>query len=218
MLPQKACVLDFAYEISTHTGDHAKYARINGFLGSVTSTLQRGDVVEIFTDPEVVPSLERLSAVVTYKARNAIQTYLNSRPKPQYCRCGFCKPIPGEEVIGFEEQDGSLSVHKRDCPIAIRLASQEGDRIRSIDFLPDGTLYPVTLTIRAVDRIHLFVDIADCISKKLNLNITKYISTCKDYIATMEISFGIHSSEELESIINSVSAIDDVDEVKRKLD
>lgn len=218
LLPQKACVLDFAYEISTDTGDHAKYARINGFLASVTATLQRGDVVEIFTDPEVVPSLERLSAVVTYKARNAIQTYLNSVPKPQFCRCGFCKPIPGEEVVGFEEEDGSLSVHKRDCPIAIRLASQEGDSIRSVDFEPDGTLYPVTLTIRAVDRVHLFVDIADCISKKLNLNMTRYDSNCKEYIATMEISFGVHSYSELETIINSVSSISGVDEVKRKLD
>ena len=218
MLPQKASVLDFAYEISTHTGDHAKYARINGFLASVTSQLQRGDVVEIFTDPEVVPTLERLSAVVTYKARNAIQTYLGNLPQPKFLRCGFCKPIPGEEVIGFKEDDGALSVHKRDCPIAIRLASQQGDRIESVDFEPDGTLYPVTLTVRAVDRVHLFVDVADCISKRLNLNMTRYDSHCKDYIATMEISFGIHSYSELETIMKSVSSIDGVDEVKRKLE
>ncbi|MCH5238642.1 MAG: bifunctional (p)ppGpp synthetase/guanosine-3',5'-bis(diphosphate) 3'-pyrophosphohydrolase [Muribaculaceae bacterium] len=218
MLPQKACVLDFAYEISTETGDHAKYARVNGFLAPVTSPLQRGDVVEIFTDPEVVPTFERLSAVTTYKARNAIQTYMGSIPKPKFCRCGFCKPIPGEEVIGFLEDDNSLTLHKRDCPIAIRLASQRGDRIQSVDYEPDGTLYPVTLTIKAVDRIHLFVDIADCISKRLNLNMTRYDASCKDYIVSMEISFGIHSYEELETIMNSVSQISGVDEVKRKLD
>ncbi|MCH5226989.1 MAG: bifunctional (p)ppGpp synthetase/guanosine-3',5'-bis(diphosphate) 3'-pyrophosphohydrolase [Muribaculaceae bacterium] len=218
MLPQRACVLDFAYEISTHTGDHAKYARINGFLSSVTAKLQRGDVVEIFTDPDVTPTLERLSAVVTYKARNAIQTYLGSLPKPQFCRCGFCKPIPGEEVVGFQEEDDSMTLHKRDCPIAIRLASQQGDRIRSVDFEPDGTLYPVTLTIKAVDRVHLFVDVADRISKGLNLNITRYDAYTKDYIAIMEISFGIHSYTELETIIKSVSAIDGIDEVKRKLE
>ena len=218
MLPQKASVLDFAYEISTETGDHAKYARINGFLAAVTATLQRGDVVEIFTDPEVFPTLERLQAVVTYKAKNAIQTYLSSIPQPHFHRCGFCKPIPEEEVVGFLEEDDSLSVHKRDCPIAIRLASQQGDRIKSVDFHPDGTLYPVTLSVRAIDRVHLFVDIADCISNRLNLNMTSYESHCKDYIATMEISFGIHSYTELETIMKSVSTIDGVDEVKRKLD
>ena len=218
MLPQKASVLDFAYEISTPTGDHAKYARINGFLAAVTAPLQRGDVVEIFTDPEVFPTLERLECVVTYKARNAIQTYLNTIPKPHFHRCEYCRPIPGEEVVGFLEEDRSLSVHKRDCPIAIRLASQQGDRIESVDFEPDGNLYPVTLWVRAIDRVHLFVDIADCISNRLHLNMTSYESHCKDYIATMEISFGIHSYSELETIMTSVSAIDGVDEVKRKLD
>lgn len=218
MLPQKASVLDFAYEISTDTGDHAKYARVNGFLTSITASLQRGDVVEIFTDPEVHPSLERLAGVVTYKARNAIQTYLGSQPQPKFHRCGYCKPIPDEEVVGFLEEDRSLSVHKRDCPIAIRLASQQGDRIESVDFEPDGTLYPVTLWVRGIDRVHLFVDIADCISNRLNLNMTSYESHCKDYIAIMEISFGIHSYSELETIMKSVSSIDGVDEVKRKLD
>lgn len=218
ILPQKASVLDFAYEISTETGDHAKYARINGFLASVTAPLQRGDVVEIFTDPDVHPTLERLEAVVTYKAKNAIQTYLSALPIPRYRRCGFCKPIPEDEVIGFREDDGSITLHKRDCPIAIRLASQQGDRIKSVDFEPDGTLYPVTLSVTAIDRVHLFVDTADCISKRLNLNMTNYISSCKDFIAHMEISFGVHSYSELETIMKSVAAIDGVDEVKRKVD
>lgn len=218
LLPQKASVLDFAYEISSELGDHAKYARINGFLASVTETLRRGDVVEIFSDPEVHPTFERLQAVVTYKARNAIQTYLSTRPKPHFHRCGFCKPIPGEEVVGFREEDGSLSMHKRDCPIIIRLASQKGDQIQTVDFEPDGTLYPVTVTITAVDRIHLFVDIAECISKRLNLNMDKYESKCENYITTMEISFGIHSFSELETIIKSISEIEGVDEVKQKLD
>ena len=218
LLPQKACVLDFAYEISTDTGDHAKYARINGFLASATAPLQRGDVVEIFTDPAVHPTLDRLAAVVTYKARNAIQTYLNSVPVPQFRRCGFCKPIPGEEVIGFLEDDSSLTLHKRDCPIAIRLASQQGDRIVSVDFDPDGTIYPVTLSIRAIDRVHLFVDIADCISNRLNLNMDKYEAHCKDYIVNMEITFGVHSYSELETIMKSISTIDGIDEVKRKIE
>ena len=218
LLPQKASVLDFAYEISTEIGDHAKYARINGFLASVKDPLQRGDVVEIFTDPLVTPSLDRLEAVVTYKARNAIQTYLGNIPKPEFNRCGFCHPIPGEEVIGFREDDESLTIHKRDCPIAIRLAAQRGDQIESVDFEPDGTLYPVTVSIKAIDRVHLFVDIADCISKRLNLNMTSYMSSCKDYIASIEISFGVHSFSELETIMKSISSIDSVDEVKRKID
>ncbi|MDE6008103.1 MAG: HD domain-containing protein [Muribaculaceae bacterium] len=214
VMPQKSSVLDFAYEISTETGRHAKYARVNGFLSSIKEPLHRGDVVEIFTDPAVFPTKEQKDFVVTYKAKKAIEEYLASRPVPKFHRCEHCHPIPGEEVVGFNDKDGSLTIHKRDCPIAIRLASQFGDDIKSVDFLPDDTLYPVIVTVKAVDRYHLFLDIVDCISNRLNLNIGNYNSDCKDSIVTSEISFGIHSYEELQKIMSHIRSIKDVDEVK----
>ena len=55
ILPQNATVIDFAYEVHTDLGDHAKYARINSRLEPVNTTLQRGDVVEIFTDKDSHP-------------------------------------------------------------------------------------------------------------------------------------------------------------------
>ncbi len=217
VMPQKSSVLDFAYEISTEIGHHAKYARVNGFLSSIKEPLHRGDVVEIFTEPEVHPTKEQKEFVVTYKAKKAIEDYLNSLPVPKFHRCDHCHPIPGEEVVGFNGPDGRLTLHKRDCPIAIRLASQFGDDIVSVDFEPDDTLYPVVVTVKAVDRYHLFLDIVDCISNRLNLNIDSYNSDCTDSIVTSEIAFGIHSYGELQKIMSHISGIKDVDEVKRKV-
>lgn len=218
VLPQKSSVLDFAYEISPTLGDHAKYARINGFLSSIKAPLRRGDVVEIFTSPISHPVPDWLDAVVSYKAKNAIESYISSLTPPKFRRCECCRPIPGEEVVGFRGKDGVLTLHKRDCPIAIRLASQFGDDIVSVEFEPDETLYPVTVTVKAVDRYHLFLDIVDCISNKLNLNIDSYNSTCQDSIVTSQLSFGVHSYSELQKIISHIYGIKDVDEVKRKLE
>lgn len=215
VLPQKSSVLDFAYDISEELGNHAKYARINGFLASIKAPLRRGDVVEIFPDQDVVPTADRLSCVVTYKAKNSIERYLNSLTPPRFRRCECCLPIPGEEVVGYREEDGTLMLHKRDCPIVIRLASQFGDNIVSVDYTPDETLYPVTVEVKAIDRFHLFLDIVDSISNVLNLNIDSYNSSCIDSIVTIEISFGIHSFSELQKIITHISSIRDVDEVKR---
>lgn len=216
ILPQKSSCLDFAYEISAELGNHAKYARVNGFLSSIKAKLRRGDVVTIFTDPATVPTPDRLEAVVTYKAKNEINTYLQSLPRPKFERCHHCLPIPGEEVIGYEDHDGLLTVHKRDCPVVIQLASQFGDNIKSVDFKPDGVLYPVTVTVKAVDRCHLFLDIVDCISNKLNLNIDSYNSTTSDSIVSSEISFGVHSHAELQKILTNISSIPDVDEVRAR--
>lgn len=215
ILPQKATVLDFAYEVSDDLGEKAKYARINGFLASVKAPLRRGDVVEIFTDPDCHPHVDWLDAVVTYKARNAIRKYLDNIPKPPFRRCPVCCPIPGDEVVGFEDADGEVTVHKRECDIAIRLASQHGDDIRSVDNTPDGTLYIQTIRVIAVDRYHLFIDLVDCITNTLHLTMESFNTSTADSIVTCTISFGVHSAEELQSIISHISGIKGVDEVKR---
>lgn len=215
VLPQKATVIDFAYELGKPLGEKAKYARINGFLSSVKSELRRGDVVEIFTDPEAHPVAGWLDAAVTYKAKKEISDYLAKQPKPRYNRCSGCKPMPQEEVIGFRDDDGTVTIHKRDCPLAIRLASQRGDSIVPVDFEPDDTLYPVTIRIKAVDRYHLFLDLVDCISNKLHLAMESINTETHDSIVTILITFAVHGFDELQTIIHHIAAIDGVDEVKR---
>lgn len=215
ILPQKATVLDFAYEVHSALGEKAKYARVNGFLSSIKAPLRRGDVVEIFTDADSHPHEDWLDAVVTYKAKKAIRSYLDSRPRQEFNRCRSCMPIPGEEVVGFRETDGSITLHKRDCPIAVRLASQFGDNIVSVDFKPDDTLYPVNIIVKAVDRYHLFVDLVDCISNRLHLAINSINTETVDSISTIRISFAVHSYDELQMIMQHISAIPAVDEVKR---
>lgn len=215
VLPQRSTVIDFAYEVRPDLGEHAKYARINGFLSSIKAPLRRGDVVEIFTDPACEPQPDWLDAAVSYKARNAITNYLESLPKPEFHRCEICGPIPGEEVIGFRGPDGGITIHKRDCREAIRLASQQGDDIVSVDYRSDGkTLYPVAVVIKAVDRYHLFVDLVDGISNHLNLSIGSVNTRTVDSISTITITFAVHDYEELRSIIRHISAIPGVDEVK----
>ncbi|MDE6007213.1 MAG: HD domain-containing protein [Muribaculaceae bacterium] len=215
ILPQKATVLDFAYELHPALGSKAKYARVNGFLSSVKAPLRRGDVVEIFTDADAHPNPDWLDAVVTYKAKKSIRSYLDSLPKPKYNRCGSCKPIPGEEIIGFREEDGTVTIHKRDCPLVVRLASQFGDNIVSVNFEPDDTLYPIAIVVTAVDRYHLLVDIVDCISNKLHLAIASINTETHDSIVTLKLAFAVHSFNELQMIIQHIREIPGVDEVKR---
>lgn len=216
VLPQKSTVLDFAYEVHTSLGQHAKYARVNNFLTSIKAPLRRGDVVEIFTDDNLEPTPDHLDAVVTYKAKRAINRYLDTRPRPRFDRCQECQPIPGEEVIGFSDKNSdSITLHKRDCPIAIRLATQQGDNFKSVNYEPDGTLYPVTIVVTAVDRYHLLIDLVDTISNQLGLSMNSFNTKTVDSIVTCTITLGVHSNEELQTIIHQIASIDSVDEVKR---
>ena len=75
-LPYGVTALDFAYEIHTKIGNHAIGAKINHRIMPVTTRLNSGDQVEIITAETARPKAEWLDAVVTSKARQAIQDFL----------------------------------------------------------------------------------------------------------------------------------------------
>ena len=106
-------------------------------------------------------------------------------------------------------------MHKRDCPDAISLVSSYGDDVVSVDYKADGTLYPLTLRVRAVDRSHLFVDLVDCITNTFHLSMDSFNTKTDRNIVVCKIRFGVHSYDELKTIINHISTIDGVDEVCR---
>ena len=219
ILPKGATALDFAFEIHSELGLHAQYARINGQLSSVKTELERGDVVFIGSNPEKTPKSDWLDYVTTFKAKSHITKFLNNQRTLQFVRCEHCRPLPGDEVIGFRNPDDSVSIHRRDCKVAIRLASQRGDDIVAVNFESDKEfLYPVRVDIRAIDRFHLLVDLIDCITNRLQLSLTKIHTVSDDDIVTCSMEFLVHSSAELQEAISMISEIDAVDEVKQSIE
>lgn len=214
-LPKGASALDFAFEIHSDIGEHAHYARVNGQLCSVKTKLQRGDIVEIGINPETEPDMSWNDSVLTYKAKGFLKKYFANQEIPKFNFCPHCHPIPGEEVIGFLEKDGTTTVHKRNCPVAIQLASKQGDSIVSVDYHEQtNMLYPVSIQILAIDRHHLLSDMINSITQELNLSIDALSTVTVDCIVNCTIKFGVHSFGELQTIISQVSAIDGVEEVK----
>ena len=219
LLPKGATALDFAFEIHSELGLHAQYARINGQLKSVKTELDNGDVVMIGSNPDVTPKRDWLESISTFKAKSHINSFLNKQRKIDFVRCEQCHPLPGDEVIGFKESDGTITIHRRDCKAAIRLASQRGDDIVAVNFEEDKEfLYPVRVDIVAIDRYHLLVDLVECITNRLQLSLTNIISKTEDEIVYCTLEFRVHSSVELQEVLSHISQIDGVDEVQQSIE
>ena len=218
ILPKNSTALDFAFEIHSYIGEHAHYARINGRLCSVKTPLQRGDCIEIATDEKITPQSDWLSAVRTFKAKKFLHSYFAVQPKREFIRCTKCHPLPGDEVVGFKDEQGVVTIHKRDCNTAIRLASEQGDSILAdLKSFSDGRerLYPVRIRIRGIDRYHLLSDLIYCITEELQLSMNGLKTETTDHIGICTIDFEIHSLHQLESAMKSIKAIAGVDEVSR---
>ena len=216
ILPKGATALDFAFEIHSQVGEKAVYARINGKLSSLRTVLHRGDCVEIGTADDAKPEQEWMEYVSTYRAKRYLRSYFANLPRLEYERCTQCHPLPGDEVVGFKDNDGNITLHKRDCPVAIRQASQHGDSITSVNFEEnEAFLYPVRIRITGIDRYHLMSDLIDCITDRLHLFMASLATENIDRIAICTIDFSVHSLLELQTAMESIGKIDGIDEVKR---
>ena len=215
-LPQHATALDCAFERGV--GEKAHYARIDGRLASLVTPLEHGNCVEIFTAEQTRPCAEWIDAVKTFKAKNFLKAYFRREASAGPCRCPECRPLPGQEVIGFTDEtcENTVTVHRRDCPRAISLSAQHGDAIVEVEFPdhPDVT-YPVATRIRAVDRPRLLHDIIASLTDGLGLEMNELHVATRDHIVELTVHYAVHSVGELRSAVRFLGAIEGVDEVRK---
>ncbi len=89
-LPAGATPVDFAYAVHTEVGHATVGARVNGRLVSLESTLESGDVVEIFTSksPNAGPSRDWLDFAVSPRARNKIRQWFTKERREESIEAG----------------------------------------------------------------------------------------------------------------------------------
>ncbi len=242
ILPKDSTVIDYAFKQGDHCGSHAHYARVNGHLCSVKTTLHNGDCIELHTSPQAHPHKDWINHCKTYVAKRYLRIFLTERllVAGGVVRCNLCNPLPGGEVIGIRTSHGednvtdyrSIILHRRSCPEAIRMASKHGDDVVSVNYADDpdaesitinsptsvtinrnGYAYPVTLEIRGVDRYHLLMDLVTEIADNLRLSIDSLNTHTRDNIATCRVTFMVHSVQEMVMAIEKISHIDGIDSV-----
>lgn len=97
------------------------------------------------SDETNAPSIpkDKMKEQVLLTARNGIRNYI---------RATCCKPILGEEIHAILNQQRQVVIHKKTCPVAMRLRATRGDDIVSVAW---GTHihsnFGVTLCIEAAD-------------------------------------------------------------------
>jgi guanosine-3',5'-bis(diphosphate) 3'-pyrophosphohydrolase len=111
-LPAGSTPVDFAYAVHTEVGHRCMGARVNGRLVALESTLDNGDVVEIFTSKAdgAGPSRDWLTFVQSPRARNKIRQWFSKERR--------------EEAIEHGKEAIAKAMRKQGLPIQ-RLMSHE---------------------------------------------------------------------------------------------
>ena len=68
----------------------------------------------------------------------------------EYIMADCCHPIPGDDVLGYINENNQVIIHKRQCPVAARLKSSYGNRIIATQWDTHKDLsFLVTIYVRA---------------------------------------------------------------------
>jgi GTP diphosphokinase / guanosine-3',5'-bis(diphosphate) 3'-diphosphatase len=126
-LPPQATALDFAFKIHTEIGLHAVAARINGASAPLKTILKTGDIVEIATSPDRIPTRSWLAVASTSDARHQIKRWLNVRSRAKSLALG--KKLWERETAKVELP---AELRKEDALLA-RLSAVLNKRLVSLD-------------------------------------------------------------------------------------
>ena len=112
-----------------------------------------------------------------------------------------CKPIPGDDALGFINDDETIIVHKHSCRIAMRLKSSFGERILSVTWSSHtNPSFEATIEVKGIDSIGVLNTITKTISKDYNLNIRRLLIEAKDGIFEGRIRVQVHNVEDIQKM------------------
>ena len=134
----------------------------------------------------------------------------------RYITASCCSPIPGDSVVGFLGPDGTVTVHKKSCPVANNEAAKHGDRIVVPDWEGAAqTSFLVRLSLKGLDRIGIINEITRYISFVMSVNIRRIDIATEGGVFDGVIDLYVHDKKDLDKLTKKLSKIEGIQSVVR---
>lgn len=133
-----------------------------------------------------------------------------------YHFAGCCKPVPGDQIIGYITHGRGVTVHRRDCLNV--LEHPEEDRLIQVNWgETQANVYPVEISIRAYDRQGLLRDITAILSNEhTNVIMVNTYTNKEENIANLVLTVEILDLNALMNILNKIMQLPNVIDAQRK--
>ena len=118
-----------------------------------------------------------------------------------------CKPIPGDEIVGYISLGKGVTIHRADCKNA-RALTKNRERFTSVIW--DGhrrQAFRVEIQIEALDRSHLLEDIARTLSDSGVNIVAGSVQTLADGVVRDRFTVEVGDVRQLDNILANIRAI-----------
>ncbi len=125
-------------------------------------------------------------------------------------RC--CKPVPGDQIVGYVTRGRGATIHRTDCPNILRVGDKE--RMVRVSWGHAARTYPVAVRVTAYDREGLLRDVSTVVGEE-HINMNSVVSTLKAHQATIDLILEVTDLGQLSRVLNRIEALPNVVEARR---
>ena len=135
--------------------------------------------------------------------------------EPNYHLESCCSPLPGDDVLGFVNEDEEVVLHKVNCPIAMRLKSAYGSRLVVTKWGGNSSNFVATIEIDGIDSHGMLEKIVDVVSRKFSLDIQSMNISTSQEVFHCEMRMHVDTADTVNKLCDSLLQIDGVKFAKR---
>ncbi len=173
--------------------------------------------VKALSDNKNTGSVDKRSLTVKPEKINMKETYVlvDDENGRNFVMAQCCAPVPGDDVMGYVNDDGLVEIHNLDCPKAQLLKASFGPRIVSTRWHTVTEHYLAKVHIEGFDRKGLLQELISMISSHLNINIRSLDIKTKGAVFSCDLAVMVSDTATVDSLVAKVSAIDGIDRAAR---
>ncbi|MBN1321878.1 MAG: bifunctional (p)ppGpp synthetase/guanosine-3',5'-bis(diphosphate) 3'-pyrophosphohydrolase [Thermoleophilia bacterium] len=121
-----------------------------------------------------------------------------------------CRPVPGDDVVGYISLGRGITIHRRDCP-NVKALEKNPERFAHVEW-SSQTKAPlrVEVQVEAYDRDHLLEDISRTLSESGISIVTAQITTARNNMVKDRFVFDVPEIDYLETVLQRIRRIDTV--------
>ncbi len=134
----------------------------------------------------------------------------------QIARC--CKPIPGDEIIGYVTRGRGVTIHQRLCNTIVQSTQKRPERTLKVEWgTQKAQHYAIDLVIETVDRPGISRDISNLIAnEKLTVLSFNAKADAHQNLNRIDLTLEVDNVATLQQLLNQLKQLPDVMVVRRK--
>ncbi|MGR8942187.1 MAG: RelA/SpoT family protein, partial [Gammaproteobacteria bacterium] len=164
-----------------------------------------------------IPELEAPAAKVQQKkqsAKSAVTVAGIDQVMTSFAHC--CSPVQGDEIIGYISHKKGIIIHRANCDNIQQLSPEKQAQLIQVEWGGDKSYYSVPIVIQAQSAKDLLTNVTQLLAyAKIHIS-NAAMSTHPDFSADLNLTIQIENIGQLSQILNRISCLPNIVEVKRK--